>query len=183
MGTVVLSRSGNKLHKLNGSRFLDYNIGRVEFCHKPLESKSIFRIFLDWILGGGELPTRDEMVRGLLREAPSLHHRFIHFRATAPSNDDYVFGTMEFTSDGAVCTVYHTDDLPYGSQVHGEYRSVETSPLSIQDLFQRAWKGRYRLLDNNCIDYAIRCWNLLEPRNYVNGDRIVITYNDVYLAA
>ena len=185
MGTVVLSRNGGNLNILEKYRnFLDYKIEYVEFRYKPLGRKSVFRAFRDWIRGGGELPTTVKMVRGILRGIPSLHHRFIYFRATSPDNAEFVFGTMEFTSDGAVCTLYHTDNLPYhNSQVHGGYKSAETLALTILELFQGAWNGIYSVSDNNCIDYAIRCWNLLEPRDYEHRNRIVISYDNVYLAA
>ena len=181
------------LSKAN-KKYLEYKIGYVEFCYEPLQRKSLLsmvKTFFKFPHSAEELPNevvRD--VRGLLRGIPSRHHRFVHFRATGGLRDNLkiVFGTMELNLDEAVCYLYATSDLcdRHYSKVHGALMAEPTTSLSIKELFQSAWNYPYDLLHNNCIDYAIRCWNQLRPRQYSETDdgmdRIMISYNDVYQA-
>lgn len=91
------------------------------------------------------------------------------------TDDDYVCDKSDFKVQ-----MYTHDDC--NSKVSGELKGKPTVQVSISDLFSRAWKKPYCLRNNNCIDYAIRCWNELEPIANDKLKPIRIKYEHVYKA-
>lgn len=167
---------------------LNSTITDVEFRYEPLwHLKANLAIML------GMISPRCMLAILGVREIPSRHHRFISFTATMPyapaprdtdsSPDEAertvrltgtvnIYGTMEHSQNEAVCCLYQTPPV-YNQQsnvhVHGDLRGACTGDrtFTVRELFEKAWTGGYKILKNNCIDYAMRCWNLLQPARTV----------------
>ena len=153
-GRVVLYKSqGSYLIDVGGD-ILDYNIEWVEFCCEPIDDDFIDQL---QVANAVPIPTpcqnnwNSDLGRQLLRESlrrwtpallpveaeeaagraiPSNHHRFIHFFASDPHEQERrqhgepsdnarvaamnncVWGTMESFPNGAICRLYAQPDLP-----------------------------------------------------------------------
>ena len=187
-GTTVLYKrteedSGREivLHWQEGGKItwqmLDYTIDYVEFCHEPIKSKLMKKTIKVGLAVAKRLPKcLSKKWKLLWREEPSIRHRFIHFHARGGAENKPVYGTMEHFACGAMCHLSRSDDLicKEDSKVQEKLAENTTKRVSIMCLFLEAWKEPYCLRDNNCIDYAIRCWNYLEPSNHTE-----IKYEDV----
>ena len=155
------------LENIRGQKLLmNYNIWYVEFRFKPLEDV-VARAAATL---GNLLPTQVALTLAG-RLVPSRHHRFIYFLARSRTNMlEYVCGTLEFFNTGAECRIFHVTGINISGFVHGHLRGFPSIDYSIGGLFVAAWEGPYDLMNNNCIDYAIRCWNRL-------GNRLLRTSN------
>ena len=175
----------------SSQEYLNYVIVYVKFCYEPLTNVMLRHAIEGAILVRGE----DNVI--------SPHHRFIYFRANRSGSEfDYdtaIYGILEHVKDepvgngGVVCNLYlntGNDDLRavtgrVDAAVHGYLIGYPTQPYSIRRLSIKAWTRPYDLLINNCIHYAIRCWNLLQPdhRQQLNFRRdfylYPINYRDV----
>lgn len=190
--------AGNRIHQVicnDGGvnvqeyeqEYLNYVIVYVKFCYEPI-TNVMLRHAIE-----GEMLLRGE------DNVPSPHHRFIYFRANHSGSEfDYdtaIYGILEHVKDehgGVVCYLYlntESDDLRavtrrVDAAFHRNLIGYPTQPHSIRRLSINAWTGPYHLINNNCIHYAIRCWNLLQPdhRQQLNFRLYPINYRDVWHA-
>ena len=177
------------------SIFQSYVIDYVEFCYEPLQNKKATTGYYpaQW------LPENVlDVLTG--RKLPSKHHRYIHFSASlycqnttpglteleltigpgghvhqapeVPTKVHTVWGTMEHQPDGTWCCLYGSEYVPNTgrSQSIRLWSRYPSAPFNIITLFTSAWQGAYDLVSNNCIDYALRCWNLLLESYYKYED-------------
>lgn len=136
-------------------------IERVEFRIESPQKKSCWAVNI-----GNLLPEK-----WVGRTVPTPHHRYIFFRAKRRNlvnmGKYYVWGTMELGRERAECCLYESAIIPkrerYVQILSGEPTCARD--WTIGELFTAAWDGSYSLRTNTCIDYAIRCWNLLSHRH------------------
>ena len=128
------------------------------------------------------------------RSAASAHHRFLYFHAhydsqfaDASLNEvevqlyksggkemisaiQEVWGIIERLEDAAECHLFRVNKIGNRKNSH-LYDDLSGQPMNNESIGQlfcdemgARWKGPYDLRCNNCIDYAIGCWNLLRPQ-------------------
>ena len=172
-----------------------YFIDHIEFCYEPLQNKkAAFGVdVLNWLPRNA-----GETLAG--RKVASRHHRYIHFSASlfgrSMTEDlveaqcypigggsisyerklvkqDTVWGTMEHLgSIGTKCCVYgNYKPQAERRQARVHIKSAITPVMSIVNCFSEAWIGPYDMRSNNCIDYAVGCWNLL-CKNDIEYDNV-----------
>lgn len=157
-GTII--RGGEDKRK-------NYTIRDVEFCYEPLENVEACSLFSS-VTGG--------------RAVPSRHHRFIHFSAISIDPRDYsngmnevdtsVWGTVEHLNEGVVCKLYENEGLPDRDyKVHEDLRGVSGTHCTIEGLLNVRC-GPYNQVNNNCIHFVVRCWNVLQAGNTVGYDDV-----------
>ena len=194
---LYIDDAGNQIMKAGNPRIAqryitEYLIDYVEFCYVPLQSMRA-----NAAVGFLNLLPRNQAETIAGRNVPSSHHRYIHFSASlfessaaaslteveltitpggrqAPTKVkvDTIWGIMEHEESGTMCYLYSQNTANAGRHQAGVLMNRNIRPqLSITQCFFGAWTGPYNLRDNNCIDYALRCWNSLCGTN--------VTYNDV----
>ena len=158
----------------------------VELCYEDIHSVLIYSLIGVGLQVARLLreSKRDELKLPRKDKEPTRVHRFIHFRASS-GNGKTVYGIIEHFACGAMChlKIIRNNDTAgtvtgirnEESKVYKKYASKPTVQVSIWDLFSCAWKRPYCLRDNNCIHYAVRCWNCLKPIDHPQ-----IKYEDVY---
>ena len=151
--------TNGEIAEVRHNDLLNSVIDYVVFCIEPLEDV-LFRLA---IYIGSLLPTQ-----WVGRTVPSPHHRCIVFRAKRIDlvfmRQYYIWGIMEFHTAGAKCYLYTNVDIPGRRlRMYSHLSGRPTTRYTIRELFTAAWEGEYHAMTNNCIDYAIRCWNLLSP--------------------
>ena len=149
-----------------------YKIISAEFCQQPLD------LALDYV------PGVQLFVDTTIEGSPSLYHRFIRFWAEpgnvhAPPYTE-VYGTFEKLPDRVVCTLY---EFPGSRRPHECVTvAVVSDPkrmCCVRDYLKqkefKTWErhyvhqvflatgggGPYHVISNNCIHYAVDCWNNL----------------------
>ena len=166
----------------------DYTVNLAQFCHRPLKNRLLdvivtavkipefllIRVPHKVIDMASELvgETPEEIIPGL----PSGHHRYIRFRTNQnyPGTRDKVWGTMERLEEGVVCALYKSER----ASVRKNARVTQTGLLPFSDQLEMlteeavcaeevfhgiggTWNGEYHLTTNNCVHYALECWEKL----------------------
>ena len=101
-----------------------------------------------------------------------------------------VWGIIERVGDAAQCILYSEDNVGqrHNVKVYTELFGTPTNQRlrNVHQLFcvrmGAAWKGDYDAKCNNCIDYAIECWNLLAPqcsKPKVEWNDVCMKVNDI----
>lgn len=78
---------------------------------------------------------------------------------------DTIWGTMEHDDSGAKCYLYRANCRRQQAEVEMRH-AIQQPQWNIFKCFSLAWTGPYSLRSNNCIDYALKCWNLLCGTNF-----------------
>lgn len=109
---------------------------------------------------------------------PTPHHRFIRFRTNEcclPSKHK-VWGILERIEDGIICALYKSEreSLRSDACVAGFPASnflawpkpveLDDVHIGVEEVFRGIggqWNGKYHLIKNNCIHYALECWRWL----------------------
>lgn len=155
------------------TRLGEYMIEFAQFCQQPLGDSNSPR---DWLLGfaaqfiSGSNSSADSSG---LPPIPSGHHRYIRLRTNryyTNARRDKVWGTLERVGDGVICALYknESDSCRYpGARVvttdtQGAPLEMDvTVPISVGDVFRGIgvnYNGRYNVINNSCIHYAVECW-------------------------
>ena len=121
------------------------------------------------------------------RLIPSPHHRFIRFRTSQcyPNTHRKVWGVLERLDDGVACSLYKSERESLRTEAYvvnsfsvgvlfNSYKKLEMDGLcvGVEELFRGIggkWNGKYHLLRNNCIHYALECWKRLGGDAVWNG--------------
>ena len=171
----------------SGIYLSNYTIDYAQFCHQPLTHVALD--FIVTTLKVPEflfvrVPHKvvdkvkelsDEEPTEIIPGLPSGHHRFIRFRTEQyhSKTKKKVWGTMERLGTGVVCALYDSESasvrsgarvtqtgfLPFSDQLE-----MYTRRINVDKVFRDiggGWHGDYHLTDNNCIHYALECWERL----------------------
>ena len=177
-----------------------FTIDFAQFCHQPLS-----HLLLDAVVSTAKIPEflfiriphkihdklkelKDQPPEELIPGLPSGHHQYIRFRTEQyyPGTGNKVWGTIEKLEDGPICALYKNERdsvragarvtqnglLPFSEQLE-MYIKV---PICAEKVLK--WNGNYHLSDNNCIHYALECWERLGGRATWNE---VVDGHDSYL--
>lgn len=184
--TVELLDEGGE-HQSGPGSLSDYTIDMAQFCHVPLTHFALDMVVTalkvpEFLLVRVPHKIKDKIVEladgepeEIVPGLPSGHHRFVRFRTRQyyPNTFDRVWGTMERLEDGVICALYkhenasvrsrarvtQTGILPFSKQLE-----MCTKGISVKEVFRGVggnWNGPYHLTDNNCIHYALKCWENL----------------------
>ena len=144
------------------------------FRYYSTESSRIFLIRVPHKVYDKVKELNDEEPKEIIPGLPSGHHRFIRFRTEQYHHTGTrVWGTMERLGPGVVCALYRSESasvrscarvtqtglLPFSDQLE-----MSTKRLNVDKVFRDiggGWNGDYHLTDNNCVHYALECWDRL----------------------
>lgn len=156
-----------------GSKLID-NISNFELLPTKKEGKTEDETLKALGISKGDISQE--------RWLPSPHHRFIRFRtgqcysvsSACTTRQPKVWGILERGYDGVVCALYKSDRESLRTEAKvveigwlSTKLTLENLSLSLEDVFRGIggrWKGKYHLINNNCIHYALECWRRLGGR-------------------
>ena len=168
--TLRLPDDGSQSQENRAEAILkNYNIEFVQFCHRPISSEIL--------AFGAKLYHGVKFLSKSKDALPSIHHRYIRFLASGPGDNNIgtksskVWGTFErLSNEGGICVLYRSESGSLRSEAH--VTNVRGFPMemhisnkvTIHDVFLgvgSTWDGEYHLIKNNCIHYALACWERL----------------------